>query len=341
MTEHELTELSKKVFNEVVEQIEFPENVHVTKNENDEYSFTQILSNNTGQAVFYYKPSLFIVKEYLRNPERLEEAVGKNLTEEFTVVTSQALLYGLLNNFHCEIEEAFGHFMDNPFLLMCEIMNSVAKKDNLNIKIKERTNKTINEITSERNKIVRGRIKNQIDDIGKHDKVPNKNLIEIFYSNILKSWKEAKRFYKQNSKFPNWEKMALIAFPDLPLDLILRLDNPDPYLSMPSSIALENAARLCGFKDNSIELRTLQNYLKESRLYFNNKTEEEKQKHLNSFLTCVSEQVIMAMKISESLETDVNLENYSLIHQILYYKATNIEQEKTSNNENQGNEEFH
>ena len=281
MTEDELTELSKKVFNEVVEQIEFPENVRVTKDENDEYSFTQILSNNIGQAVFYYKPSLFIVKEYLRNPERFEEAVGKNLTEEVTVVTSQALLYGLLNNFHCEIEEAFGHFVDSPFLLMCELINSVAKEHNLSYTSKKRVNKALSDIIGERNKIFKGRIKNQIDELEKREKVPNKNLIEIFYSDILISWKEAKRFYKQNSKYPNWERMAIIAFPDFSEDLISRLASPDPYLSMPSSIALENAARLCGFKNNSIELRTLQNYLKESRLYFNNKTEEEKQKEFN------------------------------------------------------------
>lgn len=85
------------------------------------------------------------------------------------------------------------------------------------------------------------------------------------YANALPLITEAKKCYQQNKKNSRWKAMIQAGYPDLPPDLINRLSNPDPYDSMPSTIALEFAARLCGIPADTYKPRTLWEYLARSK----------------------------------------------------------------------------
>ncbi len=104
---------------------------------------------------------------------------------------------------------------------------------------------------------------------------PAFNLVSFYYDELLSQWKAAKEVYKANKNFRNWEKMLAASFEDLPTDLLQKLGDPDNYSSMPSTIALEHAARICGIKPNSVVLRTLQNYSEKSRKWINKEGAEK------------------------------------------------------------------
>jgi hypothetical protein len=101
--------------------------------------------------------------------------------------------------------------------------------------------------------------------------------LRINYDNLLPSWQEAKRIFRQNRNNPRWREMVIAAAPDLSeqRDLIERLDEypklPSNILakidkqgseSRPSHITLEHAARLCGCPPYHYSLRHLQGRVK-------------------------------------------------------------------------------
>ncbi len=104
----------------------------------------------------------------------------------------------------------------------------------------------------------------------------------IIYNGILPKVQAAKAVYKANRKSLHWKIHVQTAFPDLPIDLISRLSgNPADLTeelkitlatqggtSMPSDIACEWAARLCGATDYFYKLKTLKDKITEQRKIF-------------------------------------------------------------------------
>jgi hypothetical protein len=107
------------------------------------------------------------------------------------------------------------------------------------------------------------------------------------YDRLLLVWKDAKTFYKQNSKRVEWRELIRVAHRDTEFDddLLSRLtgnlrDLPEELRaklrekggitkkdggSSPSSIALEHAARLCGAEPYQYSLRHLYNLKNEAK----------------------------------------------------------------------------
>lgn len=333
MHKKEITKKAWEIFNSVLDTIEFPSYVTLTKNEDGSCVFLLTLIDElNGAAIFSYKPSIKAVEYWITQSKGVEEAVGKDLAEEFTMIIAQAYVYAFLTNFHVEIAQCFQSFAEIAGLVITQLPAEAIKYLPKVNDIEEKSNNHLKEFLDERRKKFKERIYEQIKDqeeIGK----PAKNLIDIFYSDTLREWKEAKKFYKQNKNFKNWGKLISVAFPDLPNDLIVRLDDSDKYFSMPSAIALEHAARFCGFANNTIELRTLQNYLKESRKWLSEKNNEDKEKELHNFFAKVSKEIITIARVSTSMGKEPDFERLPYIYQLMYQQAMNKMTNETNENE--------
>ena len=127
---------------------------------------------------------------------------------------------------------------------------------------------TISYIDYERSDLIKGAIRFAERATKKRMKVkrggkkPDYDLSRLSenYKAVYPIWKEAKKIYKQNRNRKNWRAMVKVEYPDLPDNLIERLADSDSYRAIPSNIALEHAAQLCGAPPDhytSKHLRTL------------------------------------------------------------------------------------
>ncbi|MCA1623907.1 MAG: hypothetical protein LC768_08655, partial [Acidobacteria bacterium] len=136
-----------------------------------------------------------------------------------------------------------------------------------------------------------------------------KLLIGFFYPRLYPKWKEAKDCYEKNKKFSNWRKIVATAFEEdkLPSDLIERFDETspdfDPYAAMPSTIALEHAARMCDVDVESVGLRTLQNYLKESREWIERVGEKKAEEEVGKRIAHAIEDITMMFRVAYQMGT--------------------------------------
>jgi hypothetical protein len=74
------------------------------------------------------------------------------------------------------------------------------------------------------------------------------------YPSLHKHWKQVSNIRKSNG---DWRAYAQAVHSDTPDDLLDRLNDLDPYLSRPSAIAHEHAARRCGIETNGCSQSTL------------------------------------------------------------------------------------
>lgn len=322
MTEEELTKEAWELINNVSEKIDYPPYVSVSKKDDGSISFLIGLSSDaSGSAFLHYKPSIKIVKNILKLEKTVEDVTGKKLAKEFSVAAAECYAYGLLKNFPFEFNETFKGFSQLGWILLTQAgASAINKSSNRNSESAEnrdeKADRALNEYLLERNKKTKERL---LEDVKKHEnsEKPVKHLIEHFYSNFLPDWKEAKNCYKKNKSYGNWEQMVSLAFPQLPKDLISCLDDSDPYISMPSALALEHSARACGIEDNSVGLRTLQQYLRESRQWIAENGEEAKKGELDKYFWRISEDVISMCRVFDSLGKEPNFDNLSYFHQVV------------------------
>lgn len=322
MKEDELTKDAWELINRVVEKVEFPSYVSVSKNDDGTVSFHLVLSSEScGFASLYYKPSIGFIKEILKLEKSAEKAVGKKLANTFNTAAAECYAYGVLKNFPFEFEETFNGFYDLGWILLTQartyaIKKSTGHNSEFTEKKNEEAESVLNEYLNERSKRTKERLLEESKKYEASSK-PVKHLISHFYAECLVDWKKAKNFYKKNKIYDKWEQMISLAFPKLPKDLISRLDNSDPYISMPSAIALEHAARICGIEDSSVGIRTLQQYLNKSRQWIAENGEEAKETELEKYRWRIFHEVVIFCRVCDSLGKEPTFENFSYIHQVV------------------------
>jgi hypothetical protein len=167
--------------------------------------------------------------------------------------------------------------------------------------------KQVDELLAQLNRSRRERMLAAVHDARARSQ-PAWRMLPIFYDSLLPVWKEAKKIYRTH-RDGSWREFISVLRSDepLPLDLVERLDaggaDKDSYESMPSSLALEHAARLCGVSPNSYKLRTLQEHLAENRKWFDAAGESEREEATQVF---TSEQLLqreLNRIVRESLNT--------------------------------------
>lgn len=343
MTEDELTKEAWELIGRVAEKIEFPPYVNISKKDDGTFSFLLGLTNKASGYVFlHYKPSIYVIEGLLGLEESVKGITGEKLSKEFVTAAAECYAYGVLKNFPFELEDTFKGFAHLGWILLTQAgagaINTASRRDSKSAEERDKeAEKVLGEFLLERNKRTKERL---LEEVRKHEESekPVTYLIEHFYSIFLPEWKEAKSCYKKNKNYENWEQMVSLAFPQLPKDLISRLNDSDSYNSMPSALALEHSARACGVENDSVGLRTLQQYLTESRQWISENGEEAKKDELDKYFWGISKDIIMHCQISDSLKKEPTFENLSYIHQVVGEDIKEITMEVikkySENNEN-------
>lgn len=307
-----------EVYSKVLENLEIPD--YVTIHINDDGTFFCLLNlnyRNTGYAYIHFKPSTYPIEEMLQFPKQVD-AFGSEIGKEFIHRFTAAFASLFLKNFFAEMEETFSSLHEYPLLFPKLVSDVVIDKHNEDKKvIADEAKMYLEEFLDKRKQKVKKRILAEFYGY-ESAKKPMTHLIDFFYKDFLVTWEKAKDCYKKNKNFKNWEKMVAISFEHLPEDLIQRLGDPDSYVAMPSSIALEHAARICGVKPNSLGLRALQKYLQQSREWVTENGEEKLNDEAGRFFRKSFGEVICSFEVANLLEQeDFPFEKYSLMHQII------------------------
>lgn len=245
----------------------------VTSTEHDDgsISFLFRLGARHGHAWVHYKLDVLFLVDLLEGSYDSTTKVFENmpvqpdLIREGTDTFAGALLYGILRNVHLDLLDAFRTTPVLAASAMIEILGKVRKKHTADFHGYEASQRSIDEILSEKAKQHKERLIAQLRT--EEFETPERNLLAYFYDVYLPKWQNAKKCFRRNQQFDKWPEIVGLAFDLLPSDLILRLKDADPYRSMASAIALEHAARLVGFPDDSLGTRALQKHLFESRAW--------------------------------------------------------------------------
>lgn len=320
--EDELDKKAWAVFRDALKGIEFPDYVNVSENKDGSVSFQLSISSQDGASTFMlFKPGIKVIKDVLELSKNNEDQSqiptehGKELDKSF----AELFAHLFIKNFPIEIKEALAGLNEVPLilpqLLMAEIYShsSSVSKDK-KAKRLEQTKNDLESLLEERKQRLKKRI---LDEVEKREKPykPAKHLISIYYEELLPKWEQAKICFKKNKTFNNWEKMVAVGFEEFPIDLIKRLGDPDTYIAMPSSIALEHASRFCGINDNSVGLRALQKYLQQSREWLEKVGKEEAEKQAEKHFRNIVSQVVTYYQVADLLgNKDVKFNSYSLLH---------------------------
>ncbi len=325
----EVEESDKKawsIFRDALKSIEFPNYVDVSEREDGTVSFTLSISYEDGTSAFImFKPGTKVIKEILQLSNNLSDnnkIPNSSFEKEFEKRFAALVAHIFLKNFPVEIEETLGGLNEIPLimpsLLMAEIDSHAPNfsKEKKAERIEQAKN-ALESLLEERKQRTKKRILDEIEMVEKPYQ-PAKHLISIYYEDLLPKWEQAKDCYKKNKKFNNWEKMVAISFEELPVDLINRLGDPDTYTAMPSSIALEHAARMCGINDNSLGLRALQKYLQQSREWVKKVGNEQADKELKRHFDNAIKEVGTFYQVAKLLgKENVTFKNYSLLHKTI------------------------
>jgi hypothetical protein len=295
-----MEDLDKKaweVFRRALDCVNFPSYVTVNKNEDGSFSFLLNLFNkDSGSGFFYYKPSIEIIKRMLTTfSEKKNGSLPETFYKEFAPMQAAAIAELWLKNFHLDLAESFLDLPEIPLLSMSMMMQETLDECDKQLGRPKQDWKTdsreyVKKLIAKKTRRIEARVYSE----GRRFlqmKAPKKHLIAYFYPGLHKKWKEAKDCYERNKKFNNWQKMVVAAFDELPVELIERLGDPDTYNASPSAIALEHAALICGIDVQSVGLRTLQNYLKESRDWIEQVGEEKAGDEAKKYLDHTLEQL--------------------------------------------------
>ena len=300
MTDEELDKKVWEIIKEEIENIDLPDYVKFEESENGHITFKlDFKSNENGEMNVSYKPPVEMAKHLLTPSEKgIEIFKSEKLAEEFVLIIATSYLKSWLISFAVEIESAFSELCLAPKLFHNNLVNAKNKEDfarNTDIvskylKLKnQKAQKTIRQIIETKDKIT----------------LPKKRLRLLFahfYELILPKWKEAKAFYEKNKQYDKWQEMMYLAIDEVfPPDLINKLADPDPYEAMPSTLALEQAARLCDFDSCSLSLRTKQKYLEESRQWIKEQGEDEKERLLADYFGTTDATLDLHIRLHEAM----------------------------------------
>ncbi len=317
-SEEELEKLAWEVYAEVLKGIEIPDYASIQRNDDGTFSCMLRLSyKEIGSSYVFFKPSIVILKDLLqisKGDKKMPVEFGKSLDHSFAVMFA----YLFLKNFFAEMKETIENLQEIPFLLPQLLMNEITDNENEHKKFRsEQSKKNLEKFFESRKQRVKKRIEDEIQRAEK-PKQPVMHLIDFFYKGLLPKWENAKDCYKKIKNLGNWEKMIAVSFDDLPKDLLLRLGDPDTYLAMPSSIALEHSARICGIKPNSVGLRALQKYLQQSREWIKENGDEKADNEAKKYINKAFREVIASFTVADAFnEENFPFEKYSLMHQII------------------------
>jgi hypothetical protein len=337
---NDLEKLAWEALNEALEDIEIPDYVKINKNDDGTFSCELILSyNSIGSFYIYFEPSIAILKDSLQFFKN-QEVVPVELGNAHSYLWAASFGYLFLKNFFAEMKETISNLNEYP-LAMSELrLGQIAEREGPNKKYwAEKTKKISHELIENQKQRVKKKINVEIQKT----EMPMQSathLMGCFYEAYLPEWKKAKACYKKNKNFNNWEKMIAVSFEDLPIDLIKKLGDPDTYTAMPSSLALENAARMCGVKPNSLGLRALQKYLQQSREWIKENGEEKLAEEVVKFFGKSVSEVLTGIEVAALLgKEELHMENYPLIHQIIAQTLGDDINEIMNNEPNENNDE--
>jgi hypothetical protein len=295
-------EVAHQLLSEIVKTVEFPPYVQQLESDG-EFLFVCTLKSPNGDAVLHYKPrqaAEFLVRECAgwasvirKRRELFPEDPG--FEEEMFLISAKTTIQMLLINFHNEFGELVGALPRMAFEQLSFGAEAIghAKVKGHDVKLDwqaaiQRMEETLAHFT-------RGRRERWLRTLNraKNATEPALDLLSVFYDKVtLPAWKEAKDRYERNKDSKKWREIIKASCDDdsipLPADLINRLDgcaeDTDAYVSMPSAIALEHAARLCGAAPNAYKTRTLYGHLAASRKWFEETPEMERLKRISVWL---------------------------------------------------------
>lgn len=312
MDDAAVTQLANDLLLEIVKGIKFPRYVRLLE-DRDELTFFIIIPSTVGKATVVYQPlgaAEYLVRECEKVMGPVVEPFPEMIRKEFIRTSSAAAISTLLNTFHHEFVETT---FDLPTLSLVTFAGFAAElKERSRAKLEggapgRAHEKQVDELLAQLNRSRRERMLAAVHDARARSQ-PAWRMLPIFYDSLLSVWKEAKKIYRTN-RDGRWREFISVLSSDdpLPSDLVERLDSggsdKDSYESMPSSLALEHAARLCGVSPNSYKLRTLQEHLAENRKWFDTAGESEREEATQAF---TSEQLLqreLNKIVRESLNT--------------------------------------
>lgn len=314
--EEKLEELAWQAYSNSLENSKFPDSITINKKDDGTFTFVFTLSDQyTGSASIEFNPSTQIVKDFLKRFSSDCLPFAELLAEYF------------LKNFFAEMGETFSNIKELPLYLIELFMYKNEVKFKINdpkFDTPDKLKNRLQELLNKRNDRTKKRLLFEIQQVTEPFQ-PSVHLLGHYYETLLLDWEKAKDCYKKNKKFKNWEKMIGVSFEFLPTELIERLGDLDTYTAMPSSIALEHAARICGIKPNSLGLRALQKHLKQSRKWIKEKEEAlVKDEAKNHFLQAFKETSTAYYLAHNSDENDFSLNHLSLLHKLIADKYGDI-----------------
>lgn len=324
MNDEQIKEYAKQVIRETLEQtdIKLPNFVKKCENKNGEiiFLFNLVIA---GEALIWYNPRSAveeIIKSSVFQHEKGKDSQNKlreaglpiELIIEFDDLFIRAATSALLKNFAWEFAEILTY---QPYLAMHSILflasiNRRAKGDRKE-GTASKTSKEADEIIKIFGESRKQRLLAERTRIKKLNQTPE-ILFGILYEYRLKLWKEAKSCYKRNKKYDSRLAMVKTAFSTLDEDLIARLEDLDPYASMPSIIALVDAARMLKMPEANLSTQTLQDCLAKSRKQLKSKNQDEIKKEFARFCEHITEQTFITERIKQSTKNNAEKINESL-----------------------------
>lgn len=280
---------ARKFLFESVKRVKFPPNIYKWFYKG-EPCLTMEVATGFGEAEITFYPQTSA--EYLAVESLgLSDAQAEFLPEEYVIESQRENIESLIAHLLVTCIDEFTETVENiPKLALAlngcltsecvlQLMSLRGAKNPDGFNSYVLVNKTLEIVNRGR----RERMEKAVKDTAAYYRPQFQHLFPVYHY-LKPIWDEAKDCYKRNRESARWREIVKAACNDeeleLPPDLINRLDgkgaNSDSYSSMPSELALEHAARLCGARANQYKPRTLQDHLKESREEFFRATGVEK-----------------------------------------------------------------
>ena len=299
-------QLARELLIEVAKGVKFPSHVCQHQTDKGEICFVCVMSSERGTATIFYKPqeaAEYLVRQCEPRAKKISEVfpqVFPNLmsTEEFLRIEAAAAIYTLLNNFHLEFAETLVHLPEISYLQVEFAMNAVWEQAAAVHSGKSPDHQHAIELVDQLLAYFnRGRKARMLQGLFKEIEraKPRMHLLAPIYDSLLPVWKDAKNRYKLNRDSARWRQIIAAAYvePELPSDLIERFEthqlNTDSYEAMPSVLALEHAARMCGVTPYAYKTRTLQERLADSRKWIAEHSRDELLKEAEKFFAVLCE----------------------------------------------------
>lgn len=311
----ELEKMAWEVYTEALNKLDIPDNLIINKNDDGSFSCSVSLSNKfVGSIFIHFEPSTEMIKNLLGMYSSFD-VLPLEIAAKQDRSIAQTYAYLFLKNFFIEVADTLSDSKEIPFLVLLFLLSDSEVDDLENKKnLYEQAKKQLEEFFVKRKQRTKERIEFDIQIFQQSNRIAI-HLIDFYYEKLLPQWDAAKDCYKKIKDFNNWEKMLAISFEELPTDLIKRLGDSDTYAAMPSSIALEHAARFCGVKSDSVGLRTLQKYLQQSRKWIAENGDEKAHEEAKRYFQITFQEVVTCFQVAHFLNEKFPFEDYSLLHQ--------------------------